>query len=74
MKKVELNSVLYYGSQLVEVIGIADGRTIIMEPVIKEKEACPLCNRERDESISVLEHCPAFQKSARPVKTVIGDS
>lgn len=66
MKRAEVGQVLRYDGELVEVIGIADGRTVIMAPV--GAPTCPACQHTRQ--LQVLEDSSLFQEHARPVETL----
>ena len=67
MKKViEPNTILYWGDELVRVVGIGEGRTIRMEPL--GKSPCGVCGQLPE--ISILEHSPLFQENAKAVETL----
>jgi hypothetical protein len=66
MKTAKINDILMFEGKLVKVIGIAEGKMIIMEPVIKPISFLTV----EDKSIYVLEHSPNFQNVAEPVQTL----
>lgn len=68
MKRAEIGAVVRWKGELVEVIGIADGRSIIMRPI--GAEPCTLCGHVGD--IEVLERSPLFQENVAAVATVVG--
>ena len=53
MKTAELGDILKYDNKLVEVVGIAEGKTIIMKPL--NTSSCDKCGHEQE--IHVLENC-----------------
>lgn len=68
-KKADLNQVVRYEGKLMEVIAIADGRTITLRPIANDP--CPRCGSNGD--VHLLEHGPLFQQHVHPVKTIEGD-
>jgi len=66
MKTAKLNDILMFEGKLVKVTGIAEGKMIIMEPVIKPIGSFII----EDKSIYVLEHSPNFQNGAEPIQTL----
>lgn len=66
MKTEKLNDILMFEGKLVKVTGIAEGKMIIMEPVVKPISFLTV----EDKSIYVLEHSPNFQNGAEPVQTL----
>lgn len=67
MKRVdEPGTVLLYDGKLARVIGIAEGRTIIMQFV--DDDTCQTCGHEP--GLNVLEHSPRFQEHVEPVSTI----
>lgn len=66
MKRGELRQVVRYDGELLEVTGIAEGRTIIMKPICGDP--CPFCRHNG--SIHLLEDSPLFQEHVNPVDTV----
>jgi len=66
MKTAKINDILMFEGKLVKVTGIAEGKMIIMEPVVKPISFLTV----EDKSIYVLEHSPNFQNGAEPVQTI----
>lgn len=66
MKTAGLGALLTYEGRLVRVIGIAEGRTLLLRPV--EEVPCPTCRSEG--VIHVLEQSRLFQDHAQPVETM----
>lgn len=66
MKQAKLNDLFLWKGELVKVVGIAIGKTIIFEKV-GEKE-CECCGMKFE--YNVLEQSPLFQENADPVKTI----
>ena len=66
MKKVSKPStILKWQGELVEVIGISEGRTIHMRSL---SGACSSCGQVK--AYDFLEHSPLFQENAEPVDTL----
>jgi len=59
-------TILKWKGELVEVVGISEGRTIHMQSVNAEK--CKLCGSVKQ--YDVLENSPLFQENAEPVDTL----
>lgn len=68
-RRVDLGAVVEYQGAFHEVVGIGEGRTIVLIPI--GKEPCPTCGHDR--RIGLLETSPLFQKEVKPVKTVEGE-
>lgn len=68
--KAELGDYLEYDGKLMKVIAIAEGKTIIMEPVGHDNAKCPECGYSYKKQIDSLESCPNFQNGANPIKTI----
>ncbi len=62
----EPGELLLYDGELFRVVGIAEGRSIILDPV--EESPCGRCEQPR--RLHMLEHSPLFQDHVEPVKTV----
>lgn len=67
MKTAKLSDLIQFEGVLMEVVGIADGKTLILAPV--DKTTCSECNREHG-ILHILEGCPNFQKGAEKVETL----
>lgn len=67
MKRAELGMVLRYSGELMEVIGISEGKCVILAPI--NKEPCPTCGNRFH--VEMLERAPLFQDRAEPVATLI---
>ena len=66
MKTAKLGALLKWEGQEVKVVGIAEGKTIIMEPV--GARPCNGCGYT--EQYHILEHSPLFQENAEPILTL----
>lgn len=71
MKRAEIGQVVLFGSdgQLMEVIGIGEGRTVMLRPVCRQP--CPSCGSIGD--VHLLEGSPLFEAEVHPVKTISGE-
>lgn len=57
---------LMWGNELVQVVGIADGKVIHMQATHK----CEKCGTPYKYEYSFIEDSPHFQEMARPVPTI----
>ena len=69
MKTAELNDHLFYDGQLVKVVGIAEGKMVIMEPIIDANDHTR-AGEYIERPIYVLEHSKSFQECAEPIPTI----
>lgn len=67
-KKAELGQIVWWESQLHEVLSLGDGRTVTLKPI--HGEPCPACGS--DQRVALLEHSPLFQAGVSPVLTING--
>lgn len=67
VKHAELGAVVEYGKKLYRIVGIGDGKTYILDPVIKDR--CEHCGRET-EQVHMIEASLNFQNDVLAVKTV----
>ena len=68
MKQVNDPGVLLkWKGKLVEVVGISEGKTIIMRPL--KDSPCRACGK--GEEYHILEHSPLFQENAETVNTIV---
>lgn len=71
MKRVdEPDTILLYDGKLARVVGIAEGRTIILQ--FLDEQPCPTCGSEP--RMHALEHSPMFQDHVQPVPTLTNES
>ena len=68
MKTASIDDYLIYNGILVQVVGIAEGKTIILEPVLETDKQCEHCGGKK--RIHILENCPNFQNMAKPINTI----
>lgn len=66
MKHAELGDVLLYEGELARVIGIGQGRTVVLE--FPDAEPCPSCHTEK--RVHLLEDSRLFQDGVQPVQTI----
>lgn len=64
-RRADLGQLVDYDGCLMEVVGIADGRSIILRPV--REPACPRCGSTGE--VHILEDSLLFQR-VKPVKTI----
>lgn len=69
MKTAELNDTLEFEGKLVQVVGIAIGKMIIMREVFPQT-SCE-CGHLYHNTIYALENSPNFQNGAKAVQTII---
>jgi hypothetical protein len=66
VRVTEPGTFLYYDNKLAEVVGIADGKVLILRFV--SEPACEHCGRRGD--LHVMEQAPQFQDHVKPVRTI----
>lgn len=66
MKRAALGDVVRYRGTICEVVGIAEGKTVILREV--GQKPCPTCHRPPNHEL--LEHAPLFQSEVEAVHTV----
>lgn len=69
MRTAKLGDMLMWEGELAKVVGIAEGKNLIIE--IYEEEKCPRCKRSLGRKrFSVLEDSPLFQETAKAIQTL----
>jgi hypothetical protein len=62
------STLLLWQGKVVEVVGIAEGKMIIMNVLEdRQKDKCPHCGEPIPTEVSALEHSPHFQESAEAI-------
>lgn len=69
MKTAKLNDIFEFEGRMVKVIGIAEGKTIIMKPLPTDTPRHSAVF-EDNIPIHVLEHSSQFQQGAKPIPTI----